>query len=154
MKRENRSPIGLTAIGIAALFLAGFFLLVVFGAQSYRDTVRTQNENMQNRALLQSLSTAVHACDALDAVTVMEDTVYGQVLNLKDGDSGYALRFYLSDGALVQEYSQQEAPLTPEAAQPLGETRVFEASRDGNLLRLRTDAGTVLLHLRSGEETP
>ena len=154
MRRENSSPIGLTAIGIAALFLAGFFLLEVFGAQSYRDTVRVQNENMQSRALLQSLSTAVHACDARDAVSVTEDAVYGQVLNLEDGDSGYALRFYLADGALVQESSPLEAPLMPESAQPLGETGSFEAARDGSLLRLHTDAGTVLLHLRSGEETP
>ena len=46
MKKEHRSPIGLYTIGVAALFLAGFFLLVVFGAQSYRNTVAGQNGNM------------------------------------------------------------------------------------------------------------
>ena len=52
MKEDNRSPLGLYTIGIAALFLAGFFLLVVFGAQSYRNTVAGQNGNMRSRALL------------------------------------------------------------------------------------------------------
>ena len=59
MKREGTSPLGLYTIGIAALFLAGFFLLVVFGAQSYRDTVGGQNRNGEARAELAYLAAAV-----------------------------------------------------------------------------------------------
>ena len=36
-KEDQKSPLGLYSIGIAALFLLGFFLLVVFGAQNYLD---------------------------------------------------------------------------------------------------------------------
>jgi hypothetical protein len=71
------------------------------------------------------------------------------VLNLADGDSGYALRLYMADGALLEEYTRTDAPLTPESAQKLGDTREFTVVLDGDLLRLRTDAGTVLTHLRS-----
>lgn len=151
MKKEHSSPVGLVTVGIAALFLAGFFLLVVFGAQSYRNTVSGQNENMQNRALLSSLSTAVKTCDSRGAVSVSEDAVYGQVLNLLDGDSGYALRFYLADGTLLQEYAPADAAPEPEAAQRLGETKRFTVSQEGGLLRIMTDGGSVLLHLRSEE---
>ena len=151
MKKETGSSVGLTTIGIAALFLAGFFLLVVFGAQSYRNTVSGQNGNMENRALLQSLSTAVKTCDAQGAVSVSDDAGFGQVLNLLDGDSGYALRFYRFGGALLQEYAPADEPLAPESAQQLGETERFELSLEGDLLRISTDAGSVLLHLRSGE---
>ena len=42
--RERRGiSAGLLMIGIAAIFLAGFFLLVIFGAQSYRGTVVSQS---------------------------------------------------------------------------------------------------------------
>lgn len=151
MKKETGSSVGLTTIGIAALFLAGFFMLVVFGAQSYRNTVSVQNDNMESRALLQSLSTAVKTCDAQGAISVTNDAGFGQVLNLLDGDTGYALRFYRFEGALLQEYAPADAPLSPESALQLGKTERFELSLKGNLLRIGTNAGNVLLHLRSGE---
>ena len=149
MKDTKRSPAGLYTIGIAALFLAGFFLLVVFGAQSYRKTVGVQNGNMESRAVLAGMATAVRGFDIRDAVSVTEYPEFGQVLNLADGDSGYALRLYMADGALLEEYTRTDAPLTPESAQKLGDTREFTVVLDGDLLRLRTDAGTVLTHLRS-----
>ena len=74
MKREGSSPLGLYTIGIAALFLAGFFLLVVFGAGSYRNTVSAQNDNMASRALLSYLSTTVKGHDSAGAVRVEEGT--------------------------------------------------------------------------------
>ena len=149
MENREQSTIGLYTIGIAALFLAGFLLLVVFGAQSYRNTVGAQNGNMQNRAVLAGITTAVRGFDARDAVSVSEDQVFGQVLNLSDGDSGYALRLYMADGALLEEYSRADAAPSPEAAQKLGDTRKFAVSLDHDLLQISTDAGTVLLHLRS-----
>ena len=90
-------------------------------------------------------------CGALtqDAVSVSEDQLFGQVLNLSDGDSGYALRLYMADGALLEEYSRADAAPSPEAAQKLGDTWKFAVSLDQDLLQISTDAGTVLLHLRS-----
>ena len=79
MRKEHHSRIGLFTIGITALFLAGFFLLVVFGAQSYRNTVAGQNGNMQSRALLSYLSTTVKGYDAADAILVTEEPEVGQV---------------------------------------------------------------------------
>ncbi len=149
MKRENSSPLGLYTVGIAALFLAGFFLLVVFGAQSYRSTVSGQNRNMHSRALLSYLSTTVKASDSAGAVSVLDHPEYGQVLCLEDGDSGYALRIYRHDGMLLEDYAEDIAELRPEDAQRIGETATFAVSRDGGLLKLETDAGTVRLHLRS-----
>ena len=155
MKRENRSPIGLYTIGIAALFLAGFFLLVVFGAQSYRNTVAGQSGNMHSRALLSYLSTEVKANDTAGAVVVTEDDAVGQVLVLADGSSGYALRIYRKDGVLLEDYASSTAELRPEEAQTIGETERFEAEMlSDDVLKLTTDAGSVLLHLRSGEGSP
>ena len=75
------------------------------------------------------------------------------MLALADGSSGYALRIYRKDGMLLEDYASADAALNPEEAQRLGMTERFEAEKlPGNLLKLRTDAGSVLLHLRSGRD--
>ena len=152
MKKTGQGGLGLYTIGIAALFLAGFFLLVVFGAQSYRNTVGGQNRNMHSRALLSYLSTTVKAYDAEDAVRIDEDGKLGKVLVLSEGRSGYALRIYRADGSLVEDYARADAALRPEDAQIIGATEVFDPvlTTDG-LLTVSCDAGKVLLHLRSEE---
>lgn len=151
MRQSERSPLGLVTIGIAALFLAGFFLLVVLGAQSYRNTVAGQNENMHSRALLSYIATCVKANDSRGAVSV-EESEYGPVLRVLDGSSGYALRIYRKDGILLEDYAPGATPLRPEDAQSIGPAERFDPSLQGNgILTVETDAGRVLLHLRSEE---
>lgn len=151
MKEKRHSGLGLYTIGIAALFLAGFFLLVVFGAQSYRNAVGGQNRNLQSRALLSYLSTTVKAYDEDGALRIDENEELGKVLVLLEGRSGYALRLYRADGCLVEDYARADDALRPEEAQIIGETERFDPvlSVDG-LLTVSCDAGKVLLHLRSG----
>jgi len=144
----------LFTIGIAALFLAGFFLLVVLGAKSYQNTVAGQSENNRVRALSSYLTAVVRANDGRGAVSVQQGED-GQILVIDDG-SGYSLRIYRHDGALLEEYAAREAALAPADAQVIAATGVFaiEKLSDG-LLRVTTDAGSVLLHLRSeGGATP
>ena len=75
----------------------------------------------------------------------------GTSVTLADGSSGYAVRIYLKDGMLLEDYAAADAVLHPEEAQQIGMTEQFEAEKlSGDLLRLKTDAGSVLLHLRSG----
>ena len=150
LKREGTNALGLYTVGIAALFLAGFFLLVVFGAQSYRNTVAGQNDNGDTRALLAYLAAAVKGCDSAGAVHIVEEE-NGQILVLDDGESGYALRIYRVGNTLVEDYGAADSALHPDQAQVLGETGVFAIETPAaGLLRITTDAGSVLLHLRSG----
>lgn len=138
-------------IGIATLFLAGFFLLVVFGAQNYRGTAAERSGNMDDRALLAYLSTIARANDRENSLTLRKDSDYGDVLVIADGDSGFAVRLYRADGALVEDYSLADAPLAPESAQHIADTERFEITEDGGLISVYTDAGRVLIHQRSGE---
>ena len=156
MNKKGSSPFGHYMIGIAALFLAGFFLLVVFGAQSYRDTVSGQQDSMSARALSAYLATILKDNDRAGAVTVREDTSVGQVLIIGDEDLShaesarvYAQRIYLSDGALVEDYALLDAPLSPDEAQVIGETDTFLVSKEGGRLTIRTDAGQITVFLRS-----
>lgn len=149
MNHKGSSPLGLYTIGIAALFLAGFFLLVLFGAQNYRNTVAGQNENMKSRALLSYLSTALKAYDEKGAIEIGESD-YGQVLVIHDGDSGYAVRIYRYENQLVEDYAQEDAALAPGTASVIGETNEFKVEGpDRGVLNITTDAGHILLHLRS-----
>ena len=153
MRKNTSSPLGLYVIGIAALFLAGFLMLVIFGAQTYRNTVGVQSGNNEMRATLSYIAAVVRASDTSEAVQVteaaLEDGTGTQVLSLADGDTGYALRIYCHGGKLMEEYARADAPLTPSASNVVGETGTFEVSREGGLLRVKTDEGSVLLHLRA-----
>ena len=73
-------------ITVAALFMAGFFMLVLFGAMTYRNTVRSQSENYNTRSLIAYLTTCARANDTAGALSV-SDSEYGQVLELLDGDT-------------------------------------------------------------------
>jgi hypothetical protein len=148
MKRHTHTAgTGLFAIGIAALFLAGFLLLVVFGAKTYRGTVERQRENGQLRAQLSYFSTIVKAGDAAGAVEVQQ-SAYGPVFVVTD-EVGYALRVYRWEGKLVEDYAAAGTELRPESANVIGETATFTVEEDGGLLRIRTDEGQAVLRLRS-----
>ena len=153
MKDTERSPLGYYTIGIAALFLAGFLLLVVLGAHSYRNTVAVQDGNMQTRALLSYLATIVKGNESAGSVTVAEGES-GQVLTVADGDSGYAFRLYLQEGQLVEDYAAIDAPLDPTAGQIIGTTNTFAIEKDGARLTIETDAGRAFVYLRGEGEAP
>ncbi len=153
MSQRKQPSRGLYMIGIAVLFLAGFLLLVIFGAQSYRGAVTGQSSNMRARALLAYFYTVVRDNDTKDAVTI-DNSTYGPVLVIADGDSGYALRLYRFEtengSELMEDFAAIDDELMPESAQTIGQTDIFEVEKlEDGLLAVRTDAGRVLLHVRS-----
>ncbi len=148
MKRSGSSHMGLFTIGIAALFLAGFFLLVILGAHAYRNTVRVQTANNRSRALLNYFETCLSANDSEGAVSV-EDSEYGTVLVIRDGDTGYGMRIYRCDSGLVEDYARLDAALSPDRAMHIEDTALFSVEQVcGDTLRVTTDAGSILLHIR------
>ena len=149
MKRSNGAFLGLYTLGIAVLFLVGCLALVVFGAVTYRTAAEGQARNNEARALLSYLSNCVKGGDSAGSISV-RDEGQGPILMIADG-SGYALRIYQSDGLLLEEYSAAEAGIDPKNAAVLGQTTVFTVELpDESTMRITTDAGSVLLHVRSG----
>ncbi len=155
MNKQNGSiSPGIWMIAVTGLFLAGFFLLVVFGAQSYRRAVELQEDNANTRILESYLATAVKGSDRSGSVTVLREGAYAPVLVIADGETGYALHIYQDGGKLLEDYSPAGDSPSPERSQKIAETSRFDILERGNLLELRTDAGRVLVKLRSEEETP
>lgn len=152
MRENHPSGLGLAMIGMAALFLAGFFLLVIFGAQSFRNTASGRGQNMDTRDLLAYLATVAKANDRAGAVTLRSDETMGDVLVIADGDSGYATHLFCYGGTLLEDYTRLGGELSPERAARIAATQRFELSFSGGLIEIVTDAGRVLIHPRSGGE--
>lgn len=145
---KGRSPVAFFTLGIAGLFLAGFFLLVVFGASTYRSAVETQDQNNSSRALLSYLHTCVRANDTEGAVTCYEEAG-SPVLVVADQETGYAIRVYQHEGSLLEDYGKLQAPLDPEGAAVIGKTQVFRVEQEGSRFTVTTDAGQTVFTTRS-----
>ncbi len=149
MKRNGSSPIGFYTMGVACLFLAVFFLTVIFGARTYRDIVREQTQNNRTRTSLSYFSTCMRNHDTAGAVRIYEEDGT-TVLAIADEDSGYGLRLYQYEGCIVEDYGQLDAALNPKGAQVIGETDFFLVEEvDENTYTVTTDEGKVLLRARS-----
>lgn len=144
MSKNNRSLLGIYTIGIAALFLLGFLLLVVFGAGSYQDSVGARESHSAQRVLLSYISTSVQQTE-LGHVRV-EDA--GQMLVLEDGDTGYVTRIYLADGRLIEEYRRDNTTPDPSQGRAIGKTKTFTVQTAADdLLKVTTDEGIVFVYV-------
>ena len=152
MNERKDSPLGLYTMGICALFLAGFLLLVILGAQTYRKTAAGQETNNRTRAQLSWLSAVIRANDREGAVYLseQESPENGTVLVVEDG-SGYASRIYRYDGYLVEDYGAVDEAFLPESALKIGQTSLFEVELhpEDNALSVTSDEGSIYLTLRS-----
>lgn len=154
MKKNSGSLASFYTMGVAALFLAGFFLLVVFGAQTYRRVALSQERNNQARALLSYLSTCVKTGDGAGAVTLQEGTERGAspMLVIADGTTGYGVRIYLEEGRLLEEYGPLEEAPDSSAAQEIGKTEIFQVEElSRGIFAVTTDAGRTLFSVRGKE---
>ena len=140
---------GIYTMAVAGVFLAGFFLTVVFGAQTYREIAEGQSRNNEARALLSYISPCVRMNDTPGAVRVSREE--GEpVLVIADGQSGYAIRIYRYGDSLVEDYGEADGALYPDMAQVIGETEEFRIEElENGAYAVVTDAGRVLFGLRS-----
>ena len=144
--KNGRSSTGFYTMGILALFMAGFLLIVIFGANIYKGTVETQESNNNTRAILSSISSLSKSQDP-GRIGIVKDDEVGAVLVVEEGDTGYAQKVYRYKGDLVQEYSRTEGALSPEGAQIIEKTKTFTVEKKGrSMIAVDTDAGQVLLH--------
>lgn len=151
MKRSVRSPVGFYTIGMAALFMTGFFLLVVFGAEIYGSIVSGQNGNNEERSVLAYIAAEVKSGDQTGGIEVFHGEG-SDVLIIRDDpeNSEYAVRVYLRNGRLMEDYGRVSGELNPGSALALGKTQTFQVEAvDGNTLSISTDEGRVLVSLKS-----
>lgn len=150
MKRQKTPSMGMFTIGIAALFLVGFLLLVLFGAVTYQRTVDSQNRNNGERSILSYLSAVTKANDREGAFSV-EDSSFGRMIVIREKD-GFGLRIYHADGKLLEEYSRLSIDPDPSSATVIADTERFELEEvKPGFWRIVTDQGESLLTLRTSD---
>ena len=150
MQEKTHSSTGYFTIGTAAIFLACFLLLIVFGAKSFRGISGARTDNMQTRTLAAYLSAMAKSRDYSGGIRLTESDEYGPVLLLSDGTGGYALHIYLYEGELLEDYAPENEAPSPERSQRIARTDVFRVTEDADGFTVLTDAGTVRLYSRSG----
>ena len=147
MEHDRNLPMALYTMGIACLFLAGFFLLVILGAGTYRSTVEGQQENNRTRALLSYISTCARTGGGAWAVDIVE-AEGTQVLEIADGSSGYCFRIYSHEGCLLEEYGKAGTEIDPSLAMEIERTELFLVERLAeDVYAVTTDAGRVLFSM-------
>lgn len=138
-------------IAIFALLLVGFLLVVVYGAKTYGATVESQRANNNQRAVLSYISTNVRNHDHLGGVSVAQGP-QGDMLVLKDeiSEAVYLTKIYVLDGVLMEEYGRDGTETGAGQLQKIGACGALQLERPSDRsIRVRTDAGSMLLHLRS-----
>ena len=129
----------LSALTIAVLFLV-ILLLVVFTASSYNHGASYQAANDNQRVVCSYVATSVKDNNG-GAVTPMDFDGNPGIL-IEDGDTGFAHKIYMKDGALLEEFAKTEADIDPDTATKIGETSLFEARYlSDTLLEIKTDKG-------------
>ena len=126
------------ALTITVLF-AVILCLVVFSARGYQHSAEIQDSSGNTRAVLSYVVNSVRDSGSSD-VEVKE--ISGMQCLVISGE-GYEQRFYLSDGKLMEEYTEPEAGNNPDVALEIGETDSLEFVLDENgILTIRTDSGS------------
>lgn len=147
--------------GAFVFVLLGFFallstLMVLLGAQMYRNTVDHATKNNEERVLGAYVRSMVRAEDALDAVSI-EDYDGVKVLAMHediDGE-GYVTWLYEYDGQLYEQFTDADREFSPQGGTAICAAQRFEPTLEGSLLTVRLANGsgaadTVRVNLRCG----
>ena len=135
--------------GVFVFVLLGVFavlstLIVLFGAQFYRNTVDQSAANNDCRVLNQYVRSMVRAEDADASMSVEEfDGVTALAMREMIDDEEYITWIYAYDGKLMELFTSMEDEFDPEAGSEVCPVKEFNARIDGK---------TVIVHLVSAED--
>ena len=127
--------------GVFVFVLLGLFavmstLMVLLGAQMYRNTVDHATRNNEDRVLSAYVRSMVRAQDAADAVNIVDhDGVHTlELMETLDDDEGYVTMLYCHDGYLYEWYTGVGHDFTPESGTAICPALSFEPRLEGGLL--------------------
>lgn len=137
---------------ILAVFFIALLLALISGVLVYKYITDTQAQNNAAREGSGLICNVVRANDAQHTIAAGVGPEGRSLVVLEALDSGtYETRYYLYQGKILQEYSLESAPYTPERATEVISSSTFSFSYSGGLLSVTTDQGTSEVALRSME---
>ena len=172
MSKKNNTHTSRTIQSVFVLLLLSLFaclstFLVTIGAQVYRNTVESAEENSNSRVMTAVVRSAVWAEDGGE-VQIEKMDEYGitalTVVNDYDGEKYYK-RLYCAldsdplDGEprsyLWESYNSEEMEFNADGGESLSELTKFEPSIEGNMLKVDLESpdgttSTIRIALRTG----
>ena len=129
--------------GVFVYVLLGLFavmstLMVLLGAQMYRNTVDRAAMNNEDRVLGAYVRSMVRAEDAAESVKIESyDGVTTLALHEKYGDDEYVTWLYQYDGQLYEQFTGWGHDFAPASGTAICPATGFEPEIDGGLLTVR-----------------
>lgn len=150
--KRSHSIAGAFVFLLLGVFAVMSTMLVLFGAQAYRNTVEETAGHNQARILQSFVRNAVLAEDVAGALAV-EEAAGLPVLTVTDESIGYVKYIYVYDGALRELFISADREFEPEQGEPICAAAAMSPSLSGGLLTVElTDenggASTMTLALR------
>ena len=133
-----------------AVFALGVLLVLLTGADRYRNLVDRGAAAYEDRTALQYLTTRVHQAQWVEAGTVegCPVLILGETIDGVD----YTTRVYCHDGWLRELYTLPGAAIPLSAGEPILEAECLELTLEGQLLTVKLDQRELFLHLPEGGE--
>lgn len=141
---------GIAPIILFALFVILLLLALVAGLRSYAAEVASSDESKATRLSVGFLANTVRSFDSTGFVSTGEGPEGEALVLVEHTPAGdFETRIYAYQGSLLQEYALADADYAPQSATVLFQTDEFDFSVSGNLLTIKTQAGTANVALRS-----
>ena len=142
---------------LLSLFACLSTFLVTIGAQLYRGTVDTAENNNTSRIMTAVVRSAIWAEDGGNIVVENVDgwdITALTIINDIEGDRYYK-RLFAWEGSLLEVYTDDEIGFDPKYGEPLCDLKEFEPELNGKVLTVRLKAAddtesTIHMTLRAG----
>lgn len=146
-KRDNSHTF--TAL-LFAVFILVLLIAIVTGTKVYSSLRSMQSNTNDSRLGVSLLSNMVHANDADSSVATGEGPEGRSLVMRQVLESGtYETRIYLYNGYIVEEYTLEGEPYTPDRATQVVASSTFSFAYENGLLSITCDQGTSQVALRS-----
>ena len=145
---DNRKMVTHSMQGVFVFVLLGLFavmstLMVLLGAQMYRNTVDHAAQNNEGRLLGAYVRSMIRAKDAADAVEIEDhDGVTTVALHENIEGSEYVTWLYAYEGQLYEQFTDADRDFVPESGSVICPAQRFEPSLADGLLTVNMVDGT------------
>lgn len=141
---------GIAPIILFALFVILLLLALVSGLRSYASEVASSDDSKATRLSVGFLANTVRSFDSTGFISTGAGPEGDALVLVEHTPAGvFETRIYAYEGNLLQEYALAESDYSPQSATVLFQTDEFDFSVDGNMLTIKTQAGTANVALRS-----
>ena len=142
---------------LLALFACLSTFLVTIGAQLYRSTVDSAENNNTSRIMTAVVRSAIWAEDGGNVIVEKIDgwdITALTVIEEYEGETNYK-RLFAYEGSLLESYTDDELGFDPKYGEPLCDLKEFEPELNGKVLTVRLKASddtesTIRMTLRAG----